>query len=254
METNQVKRHQDEAIEIDLGQLFRELLSNIVAIVLTALIGAMIGYLAGKTVITPEYTSTTKIYVTANDETQQSNSVNTGELQAGALLTKDYEQIIESREVTETVIARLELKSGDEAMSHSTLLGKISVTIPSDTRVVSISVTDSDPYMACDIANAVRDVAMERIQSVMDMKSVKIVEEANVPTSPSSTSASRVAMMGGVVGLVLAIAVCVILFLRNNTITTAEDVERYLGLSTLGTIPISAETGKKGKKKRKSRK
>ncbi len=246
MDTMQTNPVQNDAVEIDLGELFRELLNNFLIILLATFIGAMVGYLIGKTVITPEYTSTTKIYVTANDDTQQSSKVDTGELQAGALLTKDYQQIIESREVTEAVIARLQLTMEGEALTHQELLDKISVDIPSDTRVVGISVTDSDPYVACDIANAVRDVAMERIQNVMDMKSVKIVEDANVPVKPSTTSASKIGIIGAAIGFLLAAACVILRYMTNNTITTSEDVDKYLGLSILGTIPaVELENKKK---------
>ncbi len=236
----------NEEIEINFGELFHEIWRNFWMIFFSALIGAMLGYLLGKTLVTPKFSSTTKIYVRANEE--NSNTINTGELQAGALLTKDYEQVIESREVTESVIARLQLKSGDDVMTHQELLSKMSVNTPKDTRVVSITIKDSDPYIACDIANAVRDVAMEQIQSVMDMESVKVVEEANIPTKPDNISATKIGLVGGGVGALLAIVISAIVYMSNNTIRTSEDIERYLGLSNLGTIPF-LQYEKKHKKK-----
>ena len=53
-------------------------------------------------------------------------------------------------------------------------------------------------------------------------------------------------------GLVAVIGVYVVVFLLDDTIRTEEDVEKYLGLSTVGVIPLSNElnvmskyTGKK---------
>ena len=73
-------------------------------------------------------------------------------------------------------------------MTHEKLLKKLSVDTPTDTRVVSITVTDTDPYTAAEIANAVRDIASKHIQQVMDIKAVNVVETANIPDEPSSPS------------------------------------------------------------------
>ena len=122
---------------------------------------------------------------------------------------------------------------------------------PTDTRVVSITVTDTDPYTAAEIANAVRDIASKHIQQVMDIKAVNVVETANIPDEPSSPSVPKNGVIGGLLGILLAAAVVIIVYLTNDTVKTPEDVEKYLGLSVLGTIPYSSKMGKKSKKKKK---
>ena len=141
------------------------------------------------------------------------------------------------------MIAQLKLD-----MTHEELLKKLSVDTPTDTRVVSITVTDTDPYTAAQIANAVRDIAS---QQVMDIKAVNVVETANIPDEPSSPSVPKNGVIGGLLGILLAAAVVIIVYLTNDTVKTPEDVEKYLGLSVLGTIPYSSKMGKKSKKKKK---
>ena len=155
-------------------------------------------------------------------------------------------ELIKSRTVTEGVIAQLKLD-----MTHEKLLKKLSVDTPTDTRVVSITVTDTDPYTAAEIANAVRDIASKHIQQVMDIKAVNVVETANIPDEPSSPSVPKNGVIGGLLGILLAAAVVIIVYLTNDTVKTPEDVEKYLGLSVLGTIPYSSKMGKKSKKKKK---
>ena len=46
--------------------------------------------------------------------------------------------------------------------------------------------------------------------------------------------------MGGVLGAVIAAVIVIIIYMTNDTIRTSDDIERYLGLSTLGTIPLAA--------------
>ena len=138
-------------------------------------------------------------------------------------------------------------------MKHEELLGKLSVSNSTDTRVIAISVTDSDPYRASDIANAIRETAAKHIQDVMDVEYVKVVEDANIPTNPSSPSKSKNTILAGLLGGIVAAGVVIVRYLMNDTIQTPEDIEAYLGLSTLGSIPV-AEDPTAARKRRKRKK
>lgn len=225
---------------VRLGNVFRELWSGLPTIVLAAVIGGMIALLGTIFLITPTYKSTTSLYVMSNEE--KSTSVNNTDLQAGTLLTKDYEEIIKSREVIEEALTSLDIDS-----DYSSILKDLSVSTPDDTRVIYISVTYTDPYTAADIANAVRRAAIQRIQSIIDVKTVKVVSDANVPVRKESPSYSKAALVGAFAGALLAVIILVIMALANDTIRTGDDIEKYLHISLLGTIPI-AEGEKRSKK------
>ena len=128
------------------------------------------------------------------------------------------------------------------------------VSSQADTRILTITVNDSDPYVACEIANEIRDTAAEHIKEVMDIEAVNVVDEANVPMHKSGPSVVKNGFLAGVVGVVITCAYIVIKFIMNDTIQTSEDVERYLGLSTLGTIPMLKDENGKTAKKTKHRK
>ena len=144
-----------------------------------------------------------------------------------------------------------QLSLGD--IEYEDLMRTVSVNTPMDTRIVSITVEHTDPEMARNIANCIREVAGEHIQNVMDIEAVNVVETANIPLEKSGPSVVKWSVIGGVAGALLAGAVIMILFLLNDTIKSSEDVERYLGLSTLAMIPAISEdeTAKKRKSKRK---
>lgn len=239
--------------EIDLAEVFRAIWSNFPALMLSMLIGLLAAFLITSTLMTPEYSSSTKLYVMPDEQSQNNNTVDNNTLQAGALLTKDYAEIIKSREVAESVISDLQLKDSDgSSMSYDELLKKVDVSIPDSTRVVTITVTDSDPYEAYDIASSVTNASVSRIQDVMDMKTVKIVEAANIPIKPDSPSNKRNALIGALIGLLVAMAVVVINYMRNDTIRSSEDIKKYLGLSVLAAIPYSQTEGR-GRRSGKSR-
>lgn len=240
METN---LQNEEEIEIDMGELLCYLAGKAGYIILTALAFAVLALAVTTFCMTPRYTSTTKMYV-LNRQTNE--GVTSSDLQSSTYLTKDYMEMIRSRTVIEAVIADLNLNS-----TYERVLGQIDVSAASDTRVIAISVTDKDPYEARDIANAVRNAAAAHIQSVMNTEAVTVVDEANIPTKKSSPSTIKNVEVAGGVGLLLALAVCVVLYLMNDKVTTAEDVERYLGLSVLASMPLEEDEMRKKKARKK---
>ena len=235
----------NDEIEIDVLELFHVLLDKIWVIILAGAVAALAVVAATILFITPQYQSTTKMYVLSK---QDSNTLTSQDMQTSLSLTKDYAELIKSRTVTEGVITQLNLD-----MTHEQLLSKITVDSATDTRILSISVRDADPYVACEIANAIRDVAANHIKNVMDIDAVNVVETANIPENEISPSIKKNGLVGGVAGVAIAIAIILITYLSNDTIKTQEDVERYLGLSTLGTIPMS-EADRKNKNKKKHKK
>ena len=241
METNQQR---DDEIEIDLVEVFRLLVSKLGIIILSGMIFAFLAIIGTKLFITPKYQSITKMYVLAQ---QNSDTVTNSDLQTSTLLTKDYAELITSRTVAESVIANLRLD-----LKYDQLINKIEVGTTSDTRIITIKVTDEDPYAARDIANAVRDTAAEHIKSVMNIEAVNVVDAANIPDQKCSPSVSKNGLLAGMLGCFLAVVIILIQYLSNDTIKVSEDVEHYLGLSTLGVIPMEKTDGKKKKKAKKS--
>lgn len=225
---NQIKENQE--VEIDLGEIFHVLLGRLGIIILSGIVLGLISIVGTMLFIDPQYESTTKIVVLSK---QDNNTLTNQDMQTSTLLTKDYAELIKSRTVTEGVIAELNLD-----LEHKDLLEKISVENQTDTRIVAISVRDEDPYMASQIANAIRDVASVHIQEVMDVDAVNVVETANIPNEPASPSLVKNGILGGVLGVVLSVIIILAVYLSNDTVKTPEDVERYLQLSVLGNIPL----------------
>lgn len=234
-----------DEIEIDLREIASVLFRKLGIIILSGIILALVAMVGTKLFITPQYQSTTKMYVLTK---QDGNTLTSGDMQTSTLLTKDYAELIKSRTVIEGVIATLDLD-----LTYDNLLKKVSVSTPTDTRILTISVEDKDPYTASKIADAIRDAAAEHIQKVMNTETVNVVESANIPSKPAKPSAMKNGLIGGVFGVFLAIAVILISYMLNDTIKTTDDVEKYLGLSTLGSLPLSTNETKNKKRQNKKR-
>ncbi len=233
------------AIEVDLLEIIHILFGRFWIILGTGVLAAVIGFVISGFMLAPKYESTTKIYILNKAE---NTTVTYSDVQMGTQLTKDYAELINSRYVLETVIEWLALPE----MEYKDLLKKVSVNTPTDTRIVSITVTDVDPQQAQDIANCIREVAGAHIQNVMDIDAVNVVEEANLPTTKAGPSVIKWTAIGGALGIFLACAVILIHYLLDDTIKSPEDVERYLGLSTLALIPVTPDENdarQRGKRK-----
>ncbi|MGN1397738.1 MAG: Wzz/FepE/Etk N-terminal domain-containing protein [Streptococcus gallolyticus] len=217
------------SIEIDVLYLLRKLWSRKFFIIFIALAVGTVALLGSIFFIKPKYTSTTRIYVVSRSS---DSSLTNQDLQAGSYLVNDYKEVITSNEVLSSVIDQENL-----SLSTSELSNMISVSIPTDTRVISISVEDTDAQEASDIANTIREVAAEKIKSVTKVDDVTTLEAAEVASKPSSPNIKRNAALGALVGGFLAIVGILVLEVLDDRVRRPEDVEEVLGMTLLGVVP-----------------
>lgn len=232
----------NDEIEIDLLEIFHILVGRLWLILSAGLLAALVCLLLSSFVLTPYYESTTRIYILNKTENA---AVSYSDVQIGTQLTKDYAELINSRYVLEEVIQKLSLD-----VEYKELLKKVSVETPTDTRIVAITVEDADPIQAMETANCIREVAGSHIQNVMDIEAVNVVEQANMPTEKAGPSVLKWTAIGGAIGVLIVCAIIIVRYLMDDTIKSSEDVEKYLGLSTLALIPAAADEA--GSKKKKS--
>lgn len=241
-----MEHKENNEVEIDLGEIFAVLMSRLAIIIASTIICGVIAFSYAKFMITPVYDSTTQIYVLS--QTDGSSTVTYNDLVTGTQLTKDYSVLIKSRTVLEEVIKELDLD-----MEYGQLQGMVTVTTETDTRVIGITVQDIDPGRAKTIADKVRELASDHIAEVMDSSAVKVVDEANLPGEPSGPNVIKYMAIGLVLGFVLAVGIILIIYLTNDKIKTPEDIEKYLGISTLGSIPVDESMVENTKKKSKKK-
>ena len=181
-------------------------ISLLFLIILTALITAVIALGYSVFIAKPSYQSTTRIYV-VNRQQSDNNALTNQDLQAGAYLVKDYKEIILSQDVLSTVISELKLSS-----TTADLAGKVTVSVPTDTRIVSII-------------------------TVTKVSDVTTLEEAEAPKSPSSPNIRRNVLIGFVGGAVAMVVLVLIVEVLDDRVKKPEDIEEVMGMSLLGIVP-----------------
>ena len=222
---------EQEKFEIDVFQLVKVLWKRKFLIVLAALVAGLAAFAYSSFMIKPQYASTTRIYVVNRNQADKPGLTNQ-DLQAGAYLVKDYREIILSQDVLEKVVADQKL-----TMDSKTLGRKVSVTVPAETRIVSISVRDGNPEEASRIANALREVAAQKIISVTRVSDVTTLEEARPATSPSSPNIRRNTMIATIAGVGFVTIVVLLVELLDDRVKRPEDIEEVMHLSLLGVVP-----------------
>jgi capsular polysaccharide biosynthesis protein len=237
----------DNEIEIDLKDLLLEILGYWKLIVVVAALAAVIGFAVSEFMMVPEYESTSELYVLTKSTTITSLS----DIQTSTSLTNDYIVVIKGRPVLEQVIENLGLNE-----TYASLRGRVSVNNPSNSRLLDITVTDTDPVMAKKIADEIADVGSAFIAQKLVQDPPEIVQYGYSDGSPVSPNVKKNTILGGLLGAVLAIVIIAVSYLFNDSILGPEDIEKKLGMHVLGTLPLedSEDDGDRRKKKRKKKK
>lgn len=219
----------DNEIEIDLKDLFMELLSFWQLIALALVLGAVIAYAASRFMMTPMYESTSELYVLS----KSTSITSLADIQTGTSLTNDYMVVVKGRPVLEQVIANLGLNE-----SYGSLQGRVTLQNPSNSRILMITVRDENPLVAKTIADQIAEVGKDFIALKMVQDPPTIIQYGYADGTPVSPHTMKNTMIGGFLGAMIAMAIIVLAYLFNDTIMTAEDVEKKLGLNVLGVLPL----------------
>ena len=231
----------DDEIEIDLGEIFYLLWTHIVRIVGLFVTGAVVVYLLTFFLVAPKYTATSRMYITSGSN----QIVDLSSLQVSTQLKADYQELVKSSSILQDVIDDLDLDEDVE-----TLKGQITVSNPSDTRILNLSVTTTNAQLSADIANELAKQAKTYLPKVMKTDEPNVFEEAQVPDHKSSPSYKKNALIGGALAALLYCAVIIIKHVTNDTFVTPEDLNKVFGVQPLAAIPEGKKrSGRKHRRK-----
>ncbi|MBM7313267.1 MULTISPECIES: YveK family protein [Streptococcus] len=217
-------------IEIDILLLLKTIWRKKIFILLLGLLGTGLAFAYSSFLVTPQYDSTTRIYV-VGQHAEAGAGLTNQDLQAGSYLVKDYQEIILSQDVLTQVATELNL--------NGNLKEKVTVSIPVDTRIVSISVRDADPNEAARIANSLRTFASQKIIEVTKVSDVTTLEEAVPAEEPSTPNTKRNILLGLLAGSILATGLVLVMEILDDRVKRPQDIEEVMGLTLLGVVPDS---------------
>ena len=201
---------------------------RIIALILILFIA--LGYLYSYYYVVPEYKSTSTLLLIPNDD----ETVTSSDLTLNSGLISTYGNIAKNSKVLKQVISNLNLN-----IQEGQLLSKIEINIIKDTHIMEISVSDTDPQMATNITKELSNVFLNEIKQIYNLNNIGIVDEAQLPDTPYNINHIKDMFMFVCMGIVVSFAYVVIIYLFDNTIKKEEDIEEYIKIKSLGSVPIN---------------
>lgn len=219
--------------DIDLLELFFRLLERWKIILAGAVAGTIIMSIVSFFLLTPLYQATSKLYVMSSSD----SAVNLSDLQIGSYLTSDYKEVFKTWEVHEQVIQNLELPYTYEELEEDIL----TISNPSDTRILYITATTDDPQLSTNIANEYALVARQYISRTMSTDEPNIMSVALKPAKPVKPNKTLLIILGFVLGGGLMMGIFTVRFIMDDKLKTADDISKYVDIPTLAIVPAGQD-------------
>ena len=216
---------------IDTKEIIFTLMKKWYIIVSATIITFLVTLIYTTAFVTPMYSSTAKIIIFNKQQTTTTNDL---ELSSSLYLTKDFKEIITDKMVLGEVSSVLKGK-----YSISQLKGYISINNPTNTRIIEISALCPVPEDSKKIVDAVCDVSQEKLVELMGLDRITLISDGDVAKRPALPNVTRNLFFGTLGGFLAGCLIVFIVYLTDNKITSAEDVERIFDMSVLVTIPYN---------------
>jgi capsular polysaccharide biosynthesis protein len=219
--------------EISLREIYYILKKRMGMIIILLILSLAVSAVVSFYVLDKQYQANTTLMVGRPKDYVTENKLEYNDLLLNQRLVSTYGELIKTRTVADRVIENMGL-----SLTYSQLREKLNVSLVKDTEIISISVMDTDPALAADIANETAAVFMETVQEIMKVENIQVIDTAQVPTSPVQPRPMMNIAIAGVLAIMLGVFIAFLIEFLDTTIKTPEDVEKNLGLPVIGSIPM----------------
>lgn len=197
---------------------------------------AVIGAVKVMYFTTPVYEASGKMICARSEEAVlEESKVSTTDLSMSSSLSETYAELIRSDLVVNKVIENLKLN-----MTTAQLGSSISMT-PVTTVYYQVSVRNENNYQAAAIVNEIMKVFSEEVKNFYALDNIYVVDNAQIPGYAVNMNIVKSVMIFAAIGLLVAGGTIVLLYTLNNTVMNAEQIQKYVKLPNLASIPKSNE-------------
>ncbi|AQQ54218.1 YveK family protein [Planococcus lenghuensis] len=216
---------------ISLQDIFKTVKKRLGLIALTTILAITIAGIVSFLILTPIYQVSSQILV--NQENTETATVSNQDIQANLQLINTYSVIIKSPAILNQVIEQLDLE-----INAAQLSDQITVATAQNSQVVNLTVQDSDPALAVEIANTITEVFEEDIREIMNVNNVTILTPAVFTDELSPVEPNPLLNMAiaGVIGLMIGVGIAFLLEYLDTSLKNEQDIEDVLNLPVLGLI------------------
>ena len=130
-------------------------------------------------------------------------------------------------------------------MSAAELQAEVEASVPTETVLIDVAVTDSSPARARDIANTLADEFVVMAAELETPKlgaapnaRVVVQQRAEIPDSPLSSKMVRTLAIAAVLGAVIGIIIALVRDRNDDSVRNSEDLEKATGVGLLADVPF----------------
>ena len=155
--------------------------------------------------VSPVYEANTTLLVDINKKTG-SEMITSEQLSVSEKLAVTYGEIIKSKSVLNEVEDSLDLNCGYEELSD-----KVNVSSINKTQIISVSVQDTNPKRATDIANAIPTAFQQEVKRITQANDVKVIDKAVVPNKPIKPNKATIIAISAILGIMISLFIIFLL-------------------------------------------
>lgn len=234
--------------EIDLKEIIGVFWEKKVTIILLMAIFMVIGFIYSSFFVVPKYSASTTL-VLAQSASKEDGTITTNDVTLNSKLISTYSGLLESSKVTRQVISNLGIDDSEASIKNN-----VSVSAETGTDIIKITVKNTDPEKAADIANEMAVVFAEEVKRLYGMDNINTLDVAEPNEVPSNVNLTKTIIIFGVIGAVIGVGYVFVLFMLDNSIKSSEDIEKAMGITVLANIPVYEADTKVGTRSSKNSK
>lgn len=220
--------------DVNIKEYLEILKKRIWVIIIFPILFAVISAILSTYFLNKVYEAKTTLYIVPKVSSEAKDSLAYNDLLMGQVLVKDFREIIKQRIILKEVLNDLKIDNSE----YDSILSSISINLKNDTRVLEIKVEDGSAQRAALLANKISEVFGKKIVDIMKIESINVLDVAEKPQKPVKPNLLMNVFAATIIGLLFAVGLVFLIEFFDNTVKNSQDVEKHLGLTVIGTIPM----------------
>lgn len=216
---------------INLKRIFDILKHRKLLIVFTLIVFTVFGYLYSYEYLVPQYKSKSTLLLIPNTTSETTTN---SDLTVNSGLISTYSSIATNSKVLKQVINNLKLD-----LTEDELLSKITVSVIKNTYIIEVVVTDESPRLSAIITRELANVFLNEIQEIYNLNNIGIIDSAQIPSKPYNINHKKDLFIFFCLGIIASFMLIIFIYIFNNKIEKEEEIEKYLHIKSLGSIPLN---------------